>query len=137
MEFLPGDWERISHNAIMSGSEIKMANLCLTASHTINGVSALHSDILKNQTFADYYKMNPTKFTNVTNGITYRRWLCEANPKLCSLVTDLIGDKFLYDAMELENLMKYQGDNKVLNQLKRLKQKTKFVLQNILKRQMA
>ncbi len=126
--FFPGDWERISHNAIMSGSEIKMANLCLTASHTINGVSALHSDILKNQTFADYYKMNPTKFTNVTNGITYRRWLCEANPKLCSLVTDLIGDKFLYDAMELENLMKYQGDNKVLNQLKKIKTENKIRL---------
>lgn len=78
MEFLPGDWDRISKNAIMSGSEIRMANLCLTASHTINGVSALHSNILKNITFADYYKMTPEKFTNVTNGITYRRWLCRS-----------------------------------------------------------
>lgn len=132
--FFPGDWDRISKNAIMSGSEIRMANLCLTASHTINGVSALHSNILKNITFADYYKMTPEKFTNVTNGITYRRWLCEANPKLCKLVTELIGDKFLKNADELENLMKYQGDKKVLNQLASIKRDNKARLANYIEK---
>ena len=121
----PGDWQRISKNAILSDSEIRMANLCLVASHTVNGVSALHSDILKNDVFADYYKVAPEKFTNVTNGITHRRWLCEANPLLAKFIKELIGDKFIKNADELEKLIPYQGNKSVLDKLFEIKLKNK------------
>lgn len=124
----PGDWQKISNNAILSDSEIRMANLCLVASHTVNGVSALHSDILKNDVFADYYKVAPEKFTNVTNGITHRRWLCEANPLLAKLIKDLIGDKFVRNADELEKLMAYQGNRDVLDKLAEIKRQNKVRL---------
>ena len=124
----PGDWQKISNNAILSDSEIRMANLCLVASHTVNGVSALHSDILKNDVFADYYKVAPEKFTNVTNGITHRRWLCEANPLLAKLIKDLIGDKFVKKADELEKLMAYQGNRDVLDKLAEIKRQNKVRL---------
>ena len=121
----PGDWNRISRNAILSDSEIRMANLCLVASHTVNGVSQLHSDILKNDCFADYYKVAPEKFTNVTNGITHRRWLGEANPLLTQFIKELIGDKFLTDANELEKLLPYQGNKEVLDRWAEVKLKNK------------
>ena len=82
----PGDWDRVSRNAIVSHTEVRMANLCVAASHTVNGVSELHSQILKDDLFHDYYLMTPFKFTNVTNGITHRRWLSEANPELSKLI---------------------------------------------------
>ena len=94
-----------------------MANLCLAASHTINGVSELHSEILKDDVFNDYFKMHPQKFTNVTNGVTYRRWLSLANPELSKLITELIGDGFLKDANELKKLEKFQDDKKVLDKV--------------------
>ena len=78
----PGDWDRISRMAVIGYNQVRMANLCVVASHTVNGVSALHSEILKNTIFHDYYKMTPWKFTNVTNGVVHRRWLCYANPEL-------------------------------------------------------
>ena len=121
----PGDWKRISENAILSDSEIRMANLCLVASHTVNGVSALHSDILKKDVFADYYKVAPEKFTNVTNGITHRRWLAEANPLLTDFIKELIGDKFIRKADELEKLMKFQGNKDVLDRWAEIKFKNK------------
>ena len=124
----PGDWQKISKNAILSDSEIRMANLCLVASHTVNGVSALHSEILKNDVFADYYKVAPEKFTNVTNGITHRRWLCEANPLLAKAIKDLIGDKFIKNADELEKLMAYQGNRDVLDKLREIKRQNKVRL---------
>ncbi len=124
----PGDWQKISKNAILSDSEIRMANLCLVASHTVNGVSALHSEILKNDVFADYYKVAPEKFTNVTNGITHRRWLCEANPLLAKAIKDLIGDKFIKNADELEKLMTYQGNRDVLDKLREIKRQNKVRL---------
>ena len=98
-----------------------MANLCLAASHKINGVSMLHSEILKKDVFKDYYAIAPEKFTNVTNGITHRRWLKVANPRLTSLITELIGDGFMTKSEELEKLLKYQGDKKVLNELAKIK----------------
>ena len=121
----PGDWKRISENAILSDSEIRMANLCLVASHTVNGVSALHSDILKKDVFADYYMVAPEKFTNVTNGITHRRWLAEANPLLTDFIKELIGDKFIRKADELEKLMKFQGNKDVLDRWAEIKFKNK------------
>ncbi len=122
----PGDWQRISENAIISDGEIRMANLCLASSHTINGVSALHSEILKQTIFSDYYKIAPEKFTNVTNGITYRRWLAQANPLLTEFIKELTGnDKFLTDPTALEKLVKFQGDHDVLDRWHAIKVKNK------------
>jgi glycogen/starch/alpha-glucan phosphorylases len=121
----PGDWRRISENAVLSDGEIRMANLCLAASHTINGVSALHTEILKNSIFADYYKIAPEKFVNVTNGITHRRWLAEANPLLSGYVNELIGDGFLTKPDELEKLLVFKGNHDVLDRLFDIKRKNK------------
>lgn len=124
-EAFPGDWQKIAENAIISDGEIRMANLCLASSHTINGVSALHSEILKQTIFSDYHKIAPEKFTNVTNGITHRRWIAQANPLLSDFVTELIGDKFLTDATALKKLVKFQGDHDVLDRWHEIKVKNK------------
>ena len=133
--FYPNDWNKVAYNAILSHNQIKMANLCLAASHTINGVSALHSQILKDDIFHDYYAMYPMKFTNVTNGITYRRWLSQANPELSDYIKSLIGDGFLKDANELKKLEHYQGNKEVLENIMKIKKHNKeklakYILEN-------
>lgn len=126
--FYPNNWDAVTHNAILSNGQVKMANLCLATSHTINGVSALHSEILKHDVFADYFRMHPDKFTNVTNGITHRRWVCQANPALASLITELIGDKWISDADALQDLMRFMGDKQVLTRLAQVKRENKVKL---------
>ncbi len=121
----PNNWDTVTKNAVLANGQVKMANLCLATSHTINGVSALHSDILKRDVFADYCNMHPEKFTNVTNGITHRRWVAQANPRLAAFVTDLIGDKWLKDADALQDLQRYMGDKGVLDQLAQIKRANK------------
>ncbi len=120
----PGDWDRINRMSIISHNQIKMANLCVIASHTVNGVSALHSGIIKDSIFKDFYEVYPDKFTNVTNGIAHRRWLCQSNPELSSLLTDCIGDGFVKDASVLSEFKKFENDETVLkrlNEIKRIK----------------
>ena len=129
----PNQWDKIAQNAIMSDGHIKMANLCLAASHTINGVSALHSNILKETIFADYYYMEPDKFTNVTNGITHRRWVCEANPKLTEFLNKRIGDEWIRDAKHLEKLLKYQNNSKAIDELFAIKRENKVKLAKYIK----
>ena len=121
----PGDQPKIDYMAVISGGEIRMANLCLACCHTVNGVSKLHSDILKESIFHDYYNIDNSRFTNVTNGIAYRRWLCQSNPRLTSFLSDTIGDGFLKDATALEKLLKYKDDKTVLAQLKKIKRQNK------------
>jgi starch phosphorylase len=121
----PNNWGTVNHNAILGDGQVRMANLCLATSHTINGVSALHSDILKNDVFHDYFKMHPEKFTNVTNGITHRRWVCQANPGLSSMIDELIGEGWKNDATELQGLLKYMGDKQVLDRLQVIKKENK------------
>ncbi len=123
-EAFPNDWDKVSKAAIMAYGEIRMANLCLYASHTINGVSALHSEILKKEVFNDVYKLNPARFTNVTNGITHRRWLAEANPLLTQYIKELIGDGFIKDA-NLSALMQYADDKTVMKKLAEIKKANK------------
>lgn len=132
-EFYPNDWNKVAYNAILSHNQIKMANLCLAASHTVNGVSELHSEILKNDVFNDYYKMNPGVFTNVTNGITYRRWLCQANPRLAAFITELIGDSFLKDADNLKQLVQFKGKRDVLDKWLEIKHANKVDFANYIK----
>lgn len=123
--FYPNNWDVVNRNAVLSNGQVKMANLCLVTSHTINGVSALHSEILKNDVFADYYRMHPEKFTNVTNGITHRRWVAQANPRLAKLINDLIGDKWLKDPNALQELEDHIGDKQVLARLAQIKRANK------------
>ena len=127
-QYFPSDWDAVNRNAVLGDGQIRMANLCLVTSHTVNGVSELHSDILKHDVFRDYYRMHPEKFTNVTNGITHRRWVAEANPALAALITDLIGDGWLTDADKLEGLMRHMGDRQVLDRLAAIKRENKVRL---------
>lgn len=117
----PGDWGKIDRMSIFSHSQIKMANLSVIASHKVNGVSALHSKIIKESIFKDFNDVFPEKFTNVTNGIAYRRWLCQSNPELSSLITDCIGDEFVKDAAKLIGFKKFENDENVLNELNKIK----------------
>ncbi len=111
----------VASTGIIRDGVIRMANLCVAACHSANGVSALHSQILKDTLFNDYYKLNPDKFKNVTNGIAHRRWLCQSNPELTAYITDLIGDGFIYNANELEKLKAFADDKKVLNKIEKIK----------------
>ncbi len=119
------DHEKIGRLAIIANDEIRMANLCIASCYSVNGVSALHSNILKENVFSDYNYMFPKKFTNVTNGIAHRRWLCQANPELSELLSELIGDGFFRDANELEKLLKYADEKEVLNRLLKIKHSNK------------
>ncbi len=122
----PGDWDKIDRMSIFSHSQIKMANLSVVASHTVNGVSALHSEIIKNSIFKDFNDVYPHKFTNVTNGIAHRRWLCQSNPELCSLLNDCIGDGYVTDAVKLIDFLKYENDKTVLKKLNEIKYQKKL-----------
>ena len=115
------DMGKIEYMAVISKDEIRMANLCLACCHKVNGVSKLHSEILTNSIFRDYYQMEPDHFCNVTNGIAYRRWLCQANPQLTALLKELIGDGFVSDSTQLEKLLKYKDDQGVLQRLQEIK----------------
>ena len=123
----PGDWDRISRMAIVAYNQVRMANLSVVGSHTVNGVSALHSDILKKTIFHDFYKMTPWKFTNVTNGVVHRRWLNTANPALAGMLDELIGSEFREDASHLIALEKYKDDPEVLAKIADIKHHNKEV----------
>ena len=114
--------------AVIANDEVRMANLCLTCCHKINGVSQLHTDILEKTIFRDYYNLDHSRFLNITNGIAYRRWLCQSNPALSSYLQTLIGDGFLKDANALEALEQYRGDLDVLENLRAIKRKNKVRL---------
>ena len=120
-EKYPGDWEKINKMSIFSNGQIKMANLSVIASHKVNGVSALHSDIIKESIFKEFNDVWPTKFTNVTNGIAHRRWLCQSNPELCELLTECIGDGYVNDASKLIEFKKFGKDKTVLARLNEIK----------------
>ncbi len=124
----PGDVAKIEYMAPVAHGEIRMANLCLAACHKVNGVSKLHSDILKNGIFRDYYNIDQDKFTNVTNGIAYRRWLCQSNPELTAYLEELIGSGFKHDSEKLEKLLKFKDDEAVLNRLSEIKYHNKVRL---------
>ncbi|MBQ9480533.1 MAG: glycogen/starch/alpha-glucan phosphorylase [Clostridia bacterium] len=117
----PGDWNKIERMSVMSHGQIRMANLSVIGSHKVNGVSALHSDIIKNSIFKDFYDVSPEKFTNVTNGIAYRRWLCQSNPELTELISSCIGDGFLKDAEKLSDFAAFANDESVLKRMAEIK----------------
>ncbi len=120
-----GDADRVERMAIVSSGVVRMANLCVAGSHSVNGVSALHSEILKETVFNDFYTLTPDKFCNVTNGIAFRRWICQANPELTAFITELIGDGFITKSDELLKLRDYKDDKKVLAKLNEIKHNNK------------
>ena len=127
-EIYPGDYAKIDYMAVIAHGEIRMANLCLACCHKINGVSKLHSNILVESIFRDYYNVDKSKFTNVTNGIAYRRWLCQANPELTAYLESLIGKGFKKNSKELEKLMEYHGNSEVIENLAKIKRNNKLRL---------
>lgn len=129
----PSDWERINSLSILSGGRVKMANLAVVGSHMVNGVSAIHSDILKETVFKDLYKMYPDRFMNVTNGIAHRRWLCYSNPRLTSLLDECIGPDYRKEPQKLEDFRKFKNDTAVLERLGQIKYENKVDFANLLK----
>ena len=94
------DGYKVGRMAPLNDGYVKMANLAVISAHSVNGVSALHSDILKETVFNDFYTEMPEKFQNVTNGIAHRRWLNQSNPELAALLTEKIGDGYIHDAAQ-------------------------------------
>ena len=131
-KFFPGNWNSISKMSVVGYGEVRMANLSVIASHSVNGVSKLHSDILKNNTFKDFYRMYPYKFDNVTNGVAHRRWLCYSNPKLASLLDDCIGTGYRHNPEELANFAKFADDQTVLAQVRDIKHQNKIAFSNLM-----
>lgn len=124
------DADFVERTAIIQGGVVRMANLCVAASHHVNGVSQLHSKILTDDLFKDYYRVFPEKFTNVTNGIAHRRWLCQANPLLSDYIKSLIGNGFITDASKLSKLNEFKDNDEVLEKLAEIKRKNKVRLSN-------
>ncbi|MCX8031179.1 MAG: glycogen/starch/alpha-glucan phosphorylase [Thermodesulfovibrionales bacterium] len=125
----------INNVAIVTGQEekfINMARLSIVGSHTINGVSELHSEILKNNIFPEFYKLYPEKFINITNGITHRRWLIESNRPLTKLICEAIGDGWMKDLGELKKLEKYADDKEFCNKFMEIKRSNKESLSKYL-----
>ncbi len=130
-----GDREKVSRMAIISYGLIKMANLCVAACHSVNGVSQLHSEIVKHTVFPEAYGVTPEKFRNVTNGIAHRRWLCQANPELASWITNKISDGFILDADELKKLTAYADDAAARETFMAIKHRNKQRLADYVKRE--
>ncbi len=130
----PGDKARQDRMRIINGNMIHMAWLAIYGSHKVNGVAALHTEILKNKELKDWYELYPEKFLNKTNGITQRRWLLQSNPQLASLITELIGDAWITDLSELKKLEAYLDDEKVLKRILDIKHEKKVELAEFLKR---
>ncbi len=120
-----GDSAKTTRMSIIKDNQVHMATLCVVASHSVNGVSKLHSEIIKTDVFADEAKDTPHKFKNVTNGIAYRRWLYQSNPGLTQLLTDKIGKGFLKDASELSKFSVFANDEEVLQRIMEVKKENK------------
>ncbi len=122
------DRDRINRMSIIGGGTVRMANLSVIGSHTVNGVSALHSDILKKTVFSDFYATEPEKFTNVTNGIDHRRWLLYSNKGLSSLLDECIGTGYRTNTELLSEFSKFREDDCVLDRLTEIKKENKIRL---------
>lgn len=128
----PGDFDRMRRMSIVEEADqfgekrINMAHLCIVSSHAVNGVAALHSELLMNQTFKDFHEMFPGKFQNKTNGITPRRWLLLSNPSLADAIAEKIGESWITNLDELQKLKEYVDNPGFLDELRRIKQENKM-----------
>lgn len=128
----PGNWDVISKLSVIGYGQVRMANLSVIASQSVNGVSQLHSNILKETTFKNFYKMYPDRFDNVTNGIAHRRWLCYSNPKLAKLIDNCIGTDYRHDPEKLADFAKFADDATVRDQLRAIKHENKVRFSDLL-----
>lgn len=134
----PGDVDRLRRMSVIEeGPEkrVRMANLAIVGSHKVNGVSALHSEILKREVFRDFAELYPERFTNKTNGITPRRWLLKANPGLAQLITKKIGDRWITRLSELEKLTKLADDGGFQKEWARFKHENKRQLSILIEKE--
>ena len=127
------DTDRRNRMSIISNNNINMANLSIIGSSSVNGVAELHTEILKKEVLKDFYEDEPFKFNNKTNGIAHRRWLMLSNPNLSNLITELIGNDWCRDTIQLKNLEKYKHDMDVLKRLEEIKLENKVNLSKIIK----
>ena len=130
----PGDQGKIDYMAIVGDNQVRTANICAYVCHAINGVSKLHSEIIKDSVFHDYFLYKPQAFKNVTNGIAYRRWLLCSNPGLTKLLEETIGDGFKTDASELKKLEKFVDDKTVQAAAAKVKRENKVIFANYLQK---
>ena len=123
-----GQWERIGRMAIIGYGQVHMANLCVSMCHSVNGVSQIHADILKRQTFHDFYLIEPDRFRGITNGITHRRWLIQSNPALSALIDEAIGDAWRKRPERLRDLLPFADDAAFRNKFEAVKSENKKAL---------
>ena len=124
----PGDVARLRRMSLVDENgerSVRMANLCVVGTSSVNGVAELHTQILRSELFKDFYELWPEKFHNVTNGITPRRWLLKANPMLSQLITESIGDRWITHLDELRNLEKFSGNAAFLSAMEKIKRSNK------------
>ena len=121
----PGDHGKVDYMSLIANGEVRTANICCYVCHSINGVSALHSEIIKETVFNDFYLFTPEKFKNVTNGIAYRRWLMQSNPRLCKLLDEKIGEGYKRDAFQLKKLEAFADDEETLKAILEVKHQNK------------
>ncbi len=129
-----GDWDKVGRMSILNKGQVRMANLSVIGSHTVNGVSKLHSEILKETVFEDYHDMYPERFTNVTNGIAHRKWLCYSNPRLAKLLDETIGPDYRAVPSVLSNFNKFADDKSVLAELDVIKKANKVDFADYIKK---
>ena len=129
----PGNYEKLRKMAIIQDGQVKMAHLAIVAGYSVNGVAALHTEILKNQELKDFYEMFPEKFNNKTNGITQRRFLLHGNPLLANWVTDHIGDEWITDLPRIKKLAIYADDEKAQQEFMNIKYQNKVRLAKYIK----
>ncbi|WP_414714923.1 glycogen/starch/alpha-glucan phosphorylase [Sporomusa sp.] len=129
----PGDWDRIRSMAIIADDQVHMAHLAIAGSHSVNGVAEIHTEILKKSVMSNFYTHTPDKFTNVTNGITHRRWLLTANPMLADLISDAIGPDWVEYPCDLAKLAPLTNDTGFLERLANVKIHNKLKLAKYIK----
>jgi starch phosphorylase len=129
----PNDWKKHNKMSIIGDGMVRMAWLAIIGSHSVNGVAALHTEILKNQELKDWYHIYPEKFNNKTNGVTQRRWLLKSNPELSALIDELIGEGWKKELSELEKLKKYTDDDVILKRFLEIKHSSKVELAEYIK----
>jgi starch phosphorylase len=128
----PSDEDKVKRCSILENGQIKMAHLCIVGSKKVNGVSALHGEILKNAVFKDFYDLYPQKFTSITNGITCRKWLFQANPKLCNFITERIGEDWKNDFSQIKKLSEFASDKNSQEAFLKIKRENKEDFYNFL-----
>ncbi|MBQ6061528.1 MAG: glycogen/starch/alpha-glucan phosphorylase [Clostridia bacterium] len=131
--FFPGDWDRIARMAIVSYDNVHMANMLVAMSYSVNGVSKLHGEILKEETFHDFNLVMPEKFCAITNGITHRRWLMSCNPELTELINQSIGTDWIREPGKLSELRPFADDAAFREEFAKIKQHNKERLAKMLK----